>query len=99
MADTADHIAGWVCANAGRVGVPSAGEPEVSLIGTGESYAAWLVRVAGADTLVVRIPRRPVDELPRPMAAEVAGLALAPPGLGPRAVLFEESAEHLGAPS
>jgi aminoglycoside phosphotransferase (APT) family kinase protein len=98
MADTADHIARWVRANAGRVGVSSAGEPEVSLIGTGESYAAWLVRVAGADPLVVRIPRRPVDELPRPMAAEVAGLALAPPGLAPRAVLFEESAEHLGAP-
>jgi aminoglycoside phosphotransferase (APT) family kinase protein len=98
MTGTADRVAGWVRANADRVGVPSAGEAEVSLIGTGESYAAWLVRVAGVDPLVVRIPWRPVEELPRPMAAEVAGLALVPPGLGPRAVLFEESAEHLGAP-
>lgn len=98
MTGTADRIAGWVCANADRVGVSSASEAEVRLIGTGESYAAWLVRVAGADPLVVRIPRRPVEELPRPMADEVAGLALVPPGLGPRAVLFEESAEHLGAP-
>lgn len=98
MTGTADRIAGWVSANADRVGVPPAGEAEVGLIGTGESYAAWLVRLAGAGPLVVRIPRRPVEELPRPMADEVAGLALVPPGLGPRAVLFEESAEHLGAP-
>lgn len=98
MTGTADRIAGWVRANADRVGLPGEQAPEVSLLGTGESYAAWLVRVTGADPVVVRIPRRPVDELPRPMAAEVAGLALVPPGLGPRAVLFEESPEPLGAP-
>ncbi|RSM88715.1 hypothetical protein DMH04_08850 [Kibdelosporangium aridum] len=94
MADIAPRIAEWVRAN---IDLPP-GKLNVSLIGTGESYAAWLVRVAGADPLVVRIPRRPVEELPRPMAAEMTGLTLAPPGLGPRAVLFEESADPLGAP-
>ncbi|SMC65972.1 phosphotransferase family protein [Kibdelosporangium aridum] len=97
MTDTAQRIADWVRANTDRVGLPP-GEPKVSLIGTGESYAAWLVRVADADPLVVRIPRRPVEQLPRPMAAEMAGLVLVPPGLGPRAVLFEESADSLGVP-
>ncbi|ALG08295.1 phosphotransferase family protein [Kibdelosporangium phytohabitans] len=98
MTDTAAGIADWVRANVDRVELPPGSEPEVSVIGTGESYAAWLVRVAGADPLVLRIRRRPVDELPRPMAAEIAGLKRAPPDLGPRAVLLEESADALGAP-
>ncbi|GII24115.1 phosphotransferase family protein [Planosporangium mesophilum] len=98
MTDTADRIADWVSTNRYRLGLPAPAYPRVSLIGTGESYAAWLVRVPDADPLVVRIARRPVDQLPRPMAAELAGMALVPPGLGPRPVLLEESPVPLGAP-
>jgi aminoglycoside phosphotransferase (APT) family kinase protein len=54
--------------------------------------------MSGEQALVVRIARRPVSELPRPMTEELAGIALVPAGVGPRAVLLEESPEPLGAP-
>src|SRR5205085_5978001 len=76
------------------LGAPVGEDPQARLIGTGESYAAWLLDLGReAEPLVVRIARRPVDDLPRPMAAE-----LVPAGIGPRPVLLEESPEPLGAP-
>ncbi|WP_256842073.1 phosphotransferase family protein [Ornithinimicrobium cryptoxanthini] len=78
-------------------GVPSDPSPEATLIGRGESYAAWLVisraladvrDPAGPRRIVVRVPHR-LDELPRPMAEEFAALAAAPEGLGPRPIHLE----------
>lgn len=54
---------------------------EIVRLGNGESYTAWRV-----GELVVRVPRRPVDALPKPPAAEFAALALVPAGLGPTPV-------------
>jgi aminoglycoside phosphotransferase (APT) family kinase protein len=97
MTDTADRIANWVGANLDRLGLPAAA-PDINPIGTGESYAAWLVQLPGSEPLVVRIARRPVDQMPRPMAAELAAIALVPTGVGPRAILLEPSPDPLGAP-
>ena len=75
-------------------GVPEDPSPVATLIGTGESYAAWLVvsreladlrAPEGPRTIVVRVPLRP-DELPRPMAEEFAALQAAPEGIGPRPI-------------
>lgn len=75
-------------------GVPDAPSPEATLIGRGESYAAWLVisrevadvrDPAGPRKIVVRVPHR-LDELPRPMGEEFAALLAAPQGLGPRPI-------------
>ena len=65
---------------------------EVRRLGAGESSTAWLVSVGDAagpgmarrpvtataepESVVVRVAARPVDRLPRPMAAEFAALAL-----------------------
>jgi aminoglycoside phosphotransferase (APT) family kinase protein len=98
---TADAVAALVAAHPewlddGR-GVPDQPAPDATLIGTGESYAAWLVVARSAQDLrdprgprrvVVRVPRRP-DLLPRPMAEEHAALLLAPEGIGPRPVHLE----------
>lgn len=98
MTDIADRIAGWVRDSADRLGLAAPVDPQVSRIGSGESYEAWLVAAAGAEPLVVRVARRPVSDLPRPMAAELAGIALVPDGIGPRAVVLEESPKPLGSP-
>lgn len=100
---TAEAIATLVSAHPqwfddGR-GAPKRPNPSATLIGTGESYAAWLVisREAadlqdrdGPRSVVVRVPHRPA-ELPRPMSEEFAALVAAPEGLGPRPI-------HLSAP-
>jgi len=98
MTTSEERIGSWVGANAGRLGLHTAVAPHVSLIGTGESYVVWLVRVPGAEPLAVRIARRPPGDMARPMAGEFAAMALVPPGLAPRRVLLEESPEPLGAP-
>jgi aminoglycoside phosphotransferase (APT) family kinase protein len=79
-----------------RFGLTAAPEL-VRRLGAGESYEAWHVRADGAD-LVVRVARRPVAEMPRPMANEFTMLDLVPDGLGPRPVLLDESPELLGSP-
>ena len=92
---TGAAVAALVRAEPARFGMADSDTVDVRLLGTGESYAAWLVRVA-ARTVVVRVARR--SDLPRPMAAEFAALALVPAGLGPRPVALEESADPLGSP-
>lgn len=100
---TAESVAALVAAHPqwlddGR-GAPERPSPSATLIGTGESYAAWLVvsREAadlsspeGPRRVVVRVPQR-VEDLPRPMAEEFAALLAAPEGVGPRPI-------HLAAP-
>ena len=82
-----DDVAGRLraAAEAGRIrGVPP-GPVRLRRLGAGESYAAWLL-CSGNEERVVRIPRRPFDQLPRSMAAEFAALEQVPPDLGASAV-------------
>ena len=82
-----DDVAGRLraAAEAGRIrGVPP-GPVRLRRLGAGESYAAWLL-CSGNEERVVRIPRRPLDQLPRSMAAEFAALEQVPPDLGASAV-------------
>ena len=82
-----DDVAGRLraAAEAGRIrGVPP-GSVRLRRLGAGESYAAWLLR-SGNEERVVRIPRRPLDQLPRSMDAEFAALEQVPPDLGASAV-------------
>ncbi|MCK0113009.1 phosphotransferase [Ornithinimicrobium sp. F0845] len=85
-------------------GVPVEPSPDATLIGTGESYAAWLVvsreaqdlrDPAGPRALVVRVPHRP-EELPRPMAEEFAALLAAPDGIGPRPIHLATAGDPRG---
>ncbi|GAA4692003.1 hypothetical protein GCM10025781_06510 [Kocuria gwangalliensis] len=97
MADRLVHLAGQAPASVGLSSSPGGGD-EVRLLGHGESFAAWLLE-AGGQRVVVRIARRPVVELPRPMREEFHGLSLVPAGIGPQALVLEESPDNpLGAP-
>ncbi|UNO43276.1 phosphotransferase [Streptomyces sp. MST-110588] len=69
------------------------------VLGRGESYTAWLLEAGGSSSLVVRVPRRPVAELPRPIGEEFAALSVVPGGTGPAPVLLEERYDNpLGSP-
>ncbi|ALU40091.1 hypothetical protein AS188_10450 [Kocuria flava] len=97
MADRLVCLAGQAPAAVGLGSSPGDGD-EVRLLGQGESFAAWLLE-AGGQRVVVRIARRPVAELPRPMGEEFHGLSLVSAGIGPQALVLEESADNpLGAP-
>ena len=70
-----DDVAGRLraAAEAGRIrGVPP-GPVRLRRLGAGESYAAWLL-CSGNKERVVRIPRRPLDQLPRSMSSDFAAL-------------------------
>ena len=86
-------------------GVPAAPSPHATLIGTGESYAAWLVisreladlrDQRGPRAVVVRVPHH-LQELPRPMSEEFAALVAAPEGIGPRPIHLSAPGEPLSA--
>ncbi|WP_109471020.1 phosphotransferase family protein [Ornithinimicrobium cavernae] len=86
-------------------GVPAEPSPDATLIGSGESYAAWLVvsreltdlrDPRGPRRVVVRVPHRP-DELPRPMSEEFAALVAAPEGVGPRPIHLATAGDPVGA--
>lgn len=102
------ELARIVSAQPHRFGV-TGGPVRVRRLGAGESYEAWHVRAGGEDggedsgedsgeDVVLRVVHRPVHELPRPMSAEFDVLPLVPAGIGPRAVLLDESPELLGSP-
>ena len=96
-----DDVAGRLraAAEAGRIrGVPP-GPVRLRRLGAGESYAAWLL-CSGNEERVVRIPRRPFDQLPRSMAAEFAALEQVPPDLGASAVAIalETGSGGIGGP-
>ena len=96
-----DDVAGRLraAAAAGRIrGVPP-GPVRLRRLGAGESYAAWLL-CSGNKERVVRIPRRPLDQLPRSMAAEFAALEQVPPDLGASAVAIalETGSGGIGGP-
>ncbi|WP_050347715.1 phosphotransferase family protein [Arsenicicoccus sp. oral taxon 190] len=70
----------------------------VSLLGHGESYAAWHVATRDTD-VVVRVVRRDAAELPRGMRDEFACLQRLPDGIGPAPIALDESGDRLGIPA
>ena len=70
----------------------------IERLGEGESYTAWRIG-SGERTQVLRLPRRPPPEMPRPMEAEFEVLRRVPPELGTSAVALETGADNpLGTP-
>ena len=70
----------------------------IERLGEGESYTAWRIG-SGERTQVLRLPRRPPPEMPRPMEAEFEVLRRVPPELGTSAVALETSSDNpLGTP-
>lgn len=71
---------------------------EVHALGAGESYAAWKV-ADGSQSVVVRIPRRPPEEMPTSMMEELDASALIDGSVGSRALAMDESSDNaLGTP-
>ena len=70
----------------------------VERLGAGESYTAWRIG-SGEQARVLRLPRRPPHDLPRPMETEYEVLRRVPPELGTSAVALESSSDNpLGTP-
>lgn len=67
----------------GAAPMPAAGEVRAVPIGSGESFRAWGVVRGGEPPLelVVKVPTRPVAELPHPLGAELELLAHLPAGM------------------
>jgi len=59
---------------------------EVAVAGVGESFVAWRLTPAHEETLVVRVPWRPLDDLAQPLGEEIAALDHVDPAVGPRPV-------------
>lgn len=71
---------------------------EVHALGAGESYAAWKV-VDGTQSVVVRIPRRPPEEMPASMNEELDASELIDGSVGARALAMDDSPDNaLGTP-
>ncbi len=70
----------------------------VERLGAGESYTAWRIG-SGEQARVLRLPRLPPHDLPRPMETEYEVLRRVPPELGTSAVALEFSSDNpLGTP-
>lgn len=98
LAGTDDDIAPRIKAavDAGELRGMTAGP--VERLGEGESYTAWRIG-SGERTRVLRLPRRPPPEMPRPMETEFEVLRRVPPELGTSAVALETSTDNpLGTP-
>lgn len=98
---TSDDVAALAGAHPGWFGLADLADAWVTAreLGRGESYVAWLAAAHGTGQsgdpggrreVVIRVPRRPVAELPRPLAAQVAALRIAPPGIGPTPIAVRE---------
>lgn len=70
-------------------GDPPSAPTRVSLLGRGESYTAWRA-VRGDAELAVRVPHRPLSELPQPMRAEHDLLTRLPEDVGAHPVAVHE---------
>lgn len=69
-----------------------------SLLGTGESYAAWLV-TDGTASLVFRLARRRPEDMPCPMIDEFRAGSLIPDDIGSRPLAMDDLADNpLGTP-
>lgn len=79
-------------------GLTDSAAVEVRALGAGESYAAWKV-VDGSQAVVVRIPRRPPEEMPTSMQEELDASALIDGSVGSRALAIDDSPDNaLGTP-
>lgn len=77
---------------AGRLptpGLPPQTEARAVWVGCGESYAVWRLE-AGGVSLSARLPFRPPEQMPRPMAAEFAALRLVPEKVGTRGLALAD---------
>jgi len=84
---------------AGAVPLPgyTPGDPlDLRLLGIGESHVAWLVSYSPEERVdrVLRIPRHPVDQMPRPMPWEYAALTRVPAEVGTQGLLMSDSADN-----
>jgi len=97
---SAERIVELARAEPERLGLRrGARDVSVRLLGEGESYAAWLLEEIGAPPLVVRIARRALEDLPRPMAEEFTALRMVPRDIGPSPIVLVDRAENaLAAP-
>ena len=70
----------------------------VERLGAGESYTAWRIG-SGEQARVLRLPRRPPQDMPRSIQAEFEVLRRVPPELGTSAVALETGSDNpLGTP-
>lgn len=81
-----------VAGDPGWFGLESA-PTAATLVGYGESYDAWRL-----DEIVVRVARRSVADLPRPVADEVAAYRFVPPEVGPALIAVDEAGDRFGGP-
>ena len=82
--------------DAGELGGVTGGP--VERLGAGESYTAWRIG-SGEQARVLRLPRLPPHDLPRPMQGEFEILRRVPPELGTSAVALETGSDNpLGTP-
>lgn len=76
--------------------------PEVRLLGTGETFAAWRIGPARGAALTLRLPWRALDPAmaARSLEREAAALDVLPPGVGPRLIALHPRAgtSPLGLP-
>ncbi|MFT3887380.1 MAG: aminoglycoside phosphotransferase family protein [Arachnia sp.] len=68
-------------------------DARATLLGTGETYAAWLV-TDGAASLVFRLARRRPADMPCPMADEFLAGPLIPEDIGSRPLAMDDSADN-----
>ncbi|MFZ1381612.1 MAG: phosphotransferase [Scrofimicrobium sp.] len=82
-------------------GLPDSMDPSAisaKLEGTGESYAVWSLSDDDSSCML-RIPLRPLKEMPHPMDREFQVASCVSPDVGPRALYFEpDPGNPLGAP-
>lgn len=100
MTDPADDAVGQRvvrCLRDGSVALPGTGlvreQLEATRLGTGESYVAWRL-TDGDRSVVFRLPRRPPEEMPCPMADEFTAARRIPEDVGSRAVAMQENDDN-----
>ncbi|MDR1449907.1 MAG: aminoglycoside phosphotransferase family protein [Propionibacteriaceae bacterium] len=69
------------------------------LAGVGNSFAVWRLQLRNGESLALRLTRRRIEDMPRPLKAEFAALELIPSDMGQRPLAMDESqANGLGHP-
>jgi len=87
----------WSAPRTGAIDIPhvrfATARLRISALGAGESYAAWLA-TDGAMSLVFRLVRRSLEEMPCPMEDEFQAGAFIPDDLGSRPVAMDNSSDN-----
>lgn len=90
------HPAWWAAAGPDPEPDQEPGPTRVTLLGRGESFTVWQARREGdaRPGLAVRVPHRPLHELPQSLAAEHDLLRRLPEDVGARPVALHEPTEQ-----